>query len=101
MNYQDVVRTLRSLVQGQDQTLTDAFKRAAVDYAEACRAVNARLQRCEEFLQRGLRSEAVYVAEVEPAVLDLVAVLQFQERPELEQLLLTYGLPAPPPLQLA
>jgi hypothetical protein len=99
-DYQRTVDELRSFLQSSDQTLTEPVKKLAAEYAEGCREVNARLRRCEEFMQRGLRSEAIHYAQAEPVLLDVVGVLDFPERDRWEEVSLLYGLPAPPKLLL-
>jgi hypothetical protein len=99
-DHQRTVDELRSFLQSADQTLTDPLKKLAAEYAEACREANARLRRCEEFLQKGLRSEAIHFAQAEPVLLDVVGVLDFPERDRWEEVSLLYGLPAPPRLLL-
>ena len=100
MDYQPIVDEIRSFVQSVDQTLTDRIKEVAVLYVQACNEVNQRLRRCDEFLQKGLRSEAIHLAQTEPVLLDQLAILDFAERPQWEELALMYGLPAPPQLRL-
>ena len=100
-DYQRVVDEIRSFLQSTDQTLTDRLKELAADYARGCQEANQRLRRCEEFLQKGLRSEAIHLAQAEPILLDLVATLDFPERSEWEELVFTYGLAAPQKLNLA
>src|SRR5207302_1550075 len=58
-----------------------------------CEDVNQRLRRCEEFLQRGLRTEAIQFAQVEPPLLDILAVLDFPERSRWAELSLASSLP--------
>lgn len=95
VDYQRVVDDIRSFLQSSDQSLSDRLKQLAADYAEACEEVNQRLRRCEDFLQKGLRSEAVHFAQAEPVLLDVLAVLDFPERSQWEQVLITYQLPPP------
>lgn len=99
-DYQSVVDELRSYLQSNDQTRTDLLKDLVSAYAEQCRAANQRLRRCEEFLKKGLRSEAIQFAQSEPDLLDVVTALDFPEFAQLESVLQFYGLPAPPRLQL-
>lgn len=95
----DFLRTaddVRSFCQSADQVLSDAVRDAATAYHDACQEVNARLRRCEDFLQKGLRSEAIQLAEAEPPLLEALAALDFPERPQWDQLTGLYGLsPAP------
>ncbi len=99
-DYQRVVDELRSVVQASDQTNNDSLKKLATEYAELCRQANERLRRCDEYLQKGLRSEAIHFAEAEPKLLDVLATLDFPERPQWEQLAASYSLPSPPALRL-
>jgi hypothetical protein len=98
---QQVVDDLRSFCQAADQVLTDTLRESATAYREACLAINQRLRRCEEFLQKGLRSEALHLAESEPPLLDSVAALDFPERGQWDELAANYGLPAAPRLNVA
>ena len=66
IDYQRVVDEIRSFLQSPDQTYSASLKELASVFAEACQEVNQRLRRCEEFLQKGLRSEAIHFAQVEP-----------------------------------
>ncbi len=100
MDYQEIVDEIRSFILSVDQTLTDRMKEVAPLYAQACNEVNQRLRRCEDYLKKGLRSEAVHMAQTEPVLLDQLAILDFPERPQWEELAASYGLPAPPQLKL-
>ncbi len=99
-DYQRVVDEIRAFLQGTDQTLTDGLKELASLYGDACREVNQRLRRCEEYLKKGLRGEAIHYAEAEPVLLDVVAVLDFPERSDFHETLIFYALPEPPQLLL-
>jgi hypothetical protein len=99
-DYHRIVDDIRSFLHSSDQTYSDTLKGLAAEYAGACKEVNQRLRRCEEYLQKGLRSEAIHFAQGEPVLLDAVAALDFPERAEWEEVALTYGLPPPPKLRL-
>jgi hypothetical protein len=98
-DYRRIVDELRSFAQASDQTYTDSLKQLAAEYGAACEEVNLRLRRCEDFLQKGLRSEAIHLAQAEPVLLDVLAALDFPERAEWEKVALAYGLPPPPRLR--
>ena len=49
---------------------------------------------CEEFLQKGLRSEAVHHARLDPPLLDLAGVLLFPQHPQWDEVATLYGLPS-------
>src|SRR6516225_2446967 len=100
INYQEVVDELRSFLDAKDQTYSDQLKATAAQYAEACQQVNQRLRRCEEFLNKGLRSEAIHLAQTDPALLDLVAILDFPGRASWEEAAALYGLATPPRLNI-
>jgi hypothetical protein len=93
---QRVVESIRGLLYSGQQPPLEALQALAADYAEACREVNRRLARCEDFLRQGLRAEAIHYAQDEPNVLDVLAVLDFVERAHWDQLLAASGLPTTP-----
>ncbi|HLN26776.1 MAG TPA: hypothetical protein VK395_03470 [Gemmataceae bacterium] len=99
-DYQRVVDEIRSFLHANDQTYRDSLKPLSLAYNEVCQEVNQRLRRCEEFLQKGLRSEAVHFAHAEPVLLDVLAAVDFPERSQWEELSLLYGLPPPPYLRV-
>ena len=67
----EIKRLLETRQVGRDKELADL----AAGYAALCAAANARLRRFADFLRRSLRSEAIYHAEIEPDLLDLVGAL--------------------------
>ncbi len=93
MDAREVVDEIRSFLQSDDWRFDERLRELAQAYAELCREANRRLRQCEQLLQRQLKSEAVQLAEVEPKVLDLVAVLDFPERAEWDDVVVTYELP--------
>ncbi len=101
VDYQRVVDEIRSFLQSVDQTNSDHLRELAAEYAEACKEANRRLRRCDEFLQKGLRSEAIHLAQAEPVLLDMVATLDFPELDTWREITVSYGLPAAPRLSLA
>jgi hypothetical protein len=100
-DYARLVDDIRSFLQSTDQTLTEELRGWAEAYSSACRETNQRLRRCEDFLEKGLQSEAVHFAQGEPALLDVVAALDFPERAQWEEICSFYSLPAPPRLMLS
>jgi hypothetical protein len=65
-------------------------------YGEICEEVNVRLRTCGQLLNRGLRSEAIQLAEQVPSVLDTVQLLDCPELPILEELMANQGMVLPP-----
>lgn len=70
----------------------------AADYAVVCEDANQRLRECADLLRRGLRGEAIQRCEIEPNLLDVVAVLDFPERAGWCDLLRQSGRAVPPAL---
>jgi hypothetical protein len=95
-DYQRLVDEIRAFLQATDQTMTDRLKELADKYGEVCREVNQRLRRCEEYLKKGLRGEAIHFAQAEPVLLDVVAVLDFPERVLFYETLVFNAIPEPP-----
>jgi len=93
--YQFVVDRVRGFVTGADQTRTDALADLATNFADLCQEANIRLRRCLDYLRRGLRSEAIHLAESHPNLLDMVAALDIPEIDEWEQLCAVYELSRP------
>jgi hypothetical protein len=100
VDQQQVVADIRSFLHSSDQTVTDSLRQLAKAYNAACQDANQRLRRCADFLQQGLRTEAIHLAQAEPVLLDVVAALDFPELAQWEEICLAYGLPSPVKLQL-
>ena len=100
LDYQRIVDDLRSSLSCYCAEGDDFLRAAAADYSVACDEVNERLHQCGELLRRGLRSEAIQVANIEPNLLDAVALLDFPERAEMAEAARSCGLAPPSPLLL-
>lgn len=92
------VDDIRFVLQSEVWDTTPELREAARAYADACRDVNKRLRRCDELLRRGLRLEAIQLAETEPNLLQQLAQLDFPERDDWLQAVAVYDLPNPEPL---
>lgn len=90
---QRLIDELRCRVQSADWELTDELRANAGEYAQLCRATNERLRRCGEFLRQGLRSEAVHLADSQPRLLDMLAIIDFPERGDWDEMVAMYQLP--------
>ena len=97
---QRIVDDVRARIAAHDQTLNDRLRLLADDYASACSETEARLRRCEELARSGYRGEALYLAELDPPLLEVISVLSFPERKSWGELTGMYGLPEPGPLSL-
>src|SRR5580704_8298101 len=69
-------------------------------YAAAVADANARLRECDELMRSGHHAEAIQRAEVEPNLLDLVALVDFSEAAQWIDYVAQFGLPAPPRLRI-
>lgn len=92
-NTRRVVSEIRSAVQRDNQALTETLRQLSDDYLDACRSANARLRFCGEYLARGLRGEAIQLAEAAPPLLDEVSLLDFPELEKWREICDDYGLP--------
>ncbi|MEI7686352.1 MAG: hypothetical protein WCL32_15135 [Planctomycetota bacterium] len=95
-NYAQLVSQIRTLLAGSNFTRDARLEGLARDYAYACQAASERLVVCQEFLNKGLRCEAVYHAQLPPDLLDSLGALDFPERDRWDELAATYGLPDAP-----
>src|SRR5438270_851670 len=99
-DHQAIVDNIRGFLAGSDQTSSPELAEWAVAYATYCNDANARLRRSVDYLRRGLRSEAIHMAEIEPRLLDFTATLDLPEIEAWESLCGTYGLQRPPRLAI-
>jgi len=98
--YQQVIDEIRILLQSGETVGPDHVRRLAPVYHTACQEANQRLHRCADLLAKGLRSEAIHIAQTEPNLLDCISTLDFPERKQWEQLCQVHGAPPPPNLNL-
>ena len=103
-DYQRVIEFLRDVRQGAGsgglQTVTEEIGHMAAEYAALCAAANDRLRKCSGFLQQGLRTEAIHLAEESPNLLDLVSQLDLPDPQAWAEFCQNNGFPVPPALQL-
>ena len=96
--YQQYIDDILGAVYSPETADPDFLRDSAAMYAEACAEVNDRLRRVGRLLHRGLRSEAIQIAEEEPNLLDMVAMLDFSELPSWREMLVDWGMAEPPQL---
>lgn len=102
-DHQRVIEFLRDVRQGGPGALsgvTEEITQMAAAYAALCVTANDRLRQCSAFLQQGLRSEAIHLAEESPNLLDLVSQLDLPDPEAWADFCRNNGLPVPPSLQL-
>lgn len=91
---------IRTALGTPDSADAELLADTAVAYAEACYAVNMRSQRIGTLLSKGLRTEAIQLAEQQPPLLEEVAILDIEQLDAWKQLLHSQGLQQPPQLEL-
>lgn len=100
LDYQRIVDDIRSLIGTHDAEEMDFLRAAAADYSVACDEVCERLTQCGALLRQGLRSEAIQLCEIEPNLLDIVALLDFPEYSAWIETANRCGIATPPALPL-
>ncbi|MBR6058424.1 MAG: hypothetical protein IKP58_09690 [Victivallales bacterium] len=68
---QQIIQVIRSNQLEGNALLTDYSEQ----FAEMCRLANERLLRCNDYLDKGMRSEAIYEAQTQPDLLQLADLL--------------------------
>ena len=96
MQPEQIVDEIRSFVEAGQQGRVEEVKAVAEPFAALCEEVNNRLWRCNDALRRGQRSDAIRMAEVEPNLLDMFALLDFPDLPTWRRYCLDNGLLDPP-----
>lgn len=99
MDYQATAAFLRDF-RAAPQQVTPEVRRHAAEFASLCEHVNDRLRQCTVFLQQGLRSEAIHLAEESPNLLDMVASLDLPDPQGWADFCQQNDLPIPAPLQI-
>ena len=99
-DYHQIVEQIRTALHSGDPGHNGRLAGLASAYADACAEAAQRLGRCHRLLQQGLRSEAIQLAESEPKLLDTLAILDFPERPEWDDVVQLRNLTAAPRIPL-
>jgi hypothetical protein len=91
-----VVQQIQAFLRSNNQELTQELRELSREYAEWGGHAAERLRRCEEYLHKGLRSEAVHHALLDPQLLELTGILQFPQYQLWDELVTLYNLPVTP-----
>jgi hypothetical protein len=83
IDYKRNVDEIRYFLQS-DQAGDGRVGQAVDQYIKACQMVNERLRQCENCLRQRLYAEAVHLAEAEPRLLELYAILEVLENLDYE-----------------
>jgi len=89
---QELADEVRLVLKSGDLTLSDSLRQLSEEFSVVSRQVDTRLRRCTEFLNKGLRVEAIDLAEQQPKLLEEIAVLSFPDRKMWDNLVADYGL---------
>ncbi len=101
MGHLEIVEQICAYLADKDTPWTDELTDVAVEYASICREANDRLRRCTDYLRRGMRSEAVHLANCLPSLTELLPSLHIPERDRWIAACQAAGVPAPPRLLAA
>ena len=97
----DLVRQIKSFLEGGVEVSADAVAAMAREYARLCSDARRRLSECAQLLARGQRGEAIYAAEAPPPLLELMGELDFPGAAQWRDYAAQSGLPSPPPFDTA
>jgi len=102
VDYKEIPELIRAFLAASDATGTrgwnDETADLAASYITLVKEANERLRRCAEYLHRGMRSEAVHLAECQPRLLELADALRLPDPVVWTRACLTHRLPPPPEL---
>jgi hypothetical protein len=97
-DYQRMIDDIRDQLSLPEMPLNAQTRQLAGDYVRACEDLNRRLHRCGEHLKQQLWCEAIHLAELDPNLIDAVAVLDFVERDHFIDWMRMHKLPHAPQL---
>lgn len=97
-DFQVLIDDIQFYLAAEDQSRTEDLDRMAVAFAELTKLTNQRLRQCDALLQKGLRGEALQLAEQDPKVLELAQLVSSFDRSHWDELVSLYSLPRPEPL---
>lgn len=80
MDPAQIIDSILSILSSERDPEPQVVEQLNRQLTEALTPVNARLRRCDKLLHDGQRSQAIELCEVEPHLLDVVALLDFPER---------------------
>lgn len=97
-DYEEIPETIRSFLSIEGHPWSEDLTDVAQSYVSLCREANQRLRRCADYLRRGMRSEAVHLAECQPKLLPMVDALQIPDFAPWAKACVANGLAPPPEL---
>ncbi len=97
---QRLIEEIQAVLAAETDAEPQRVESLEAGYAAAVADVNVRLRECDELMRSGHHAEAIQRAEVEPNLLDLVALVDFSEAAQWIDYVAQFGLPAPPRLRI-
>lgn len=97
-DYEEIPEAIRSFLAIEGHPWSEDLADVAQSYAALCREANQRLRRCADYLRRGMRSEAVHLAECQPKLLPMVDALKLPNYAAWAKACVSNGLAPPPEL---
>jgi hypothetical protein len=102
VDYKEIPELIRAFLAASDPTgqrgWNDETADLAASYISLVKDANERLRRCADYLRRGMRSEAVHLAECQPRLLELADALRLPDPVVWTRACMAHGLPPPPEL---
>ncbi len=102
VDYKEIPELIRAFLAASDSAgqrgWNDETADLAASYITLVKEANDRLRRCAEYLQRGMRSEAIHLAECQPRLLELAEALRLPDPAVWTRACMAHGLPPPPEL---
>ena len=96
----DLIERMQVTLASSHSPAKEQLREIHGELTDQIRRVNKRLRECDALLAKGLRTEAIQLAEQEPPLLDVVAILDFPELPEWNDFVAELGLTVAPELQI-
>ncbi len=97
---QRLIEDIQSVLVADTDAEPTRIESLKTDYAAAVAGVNERLRECEQLLRSGHQAEAIQRCEVEPNLLDQVALLDFPEAAQWGDYVVQFGIAPPPRLRV-
>ena len=97
-DYEEIPETIRSFLAIEGHPWSEDLTEVAQSYASLCREANSAAAAMADYLRRGMRSEAVHLAECQPKLLPMVDALQIPDFAAWAKACVANGLAPPPEL---
>ncbi len=93
--YQQLIARIHEFIRSSEQQISPAIEELAERYAGLCDEINHRLEKCADFLDKGMRSEAVYEAHLAPSLFELAEIVNFSDADQWHEFCKENDLPIP------